>query len=146
MPENRQAEALAITCVFPIIAALFVAARTLSRYLGQNFGWDDWLIGLALVLLLGQTITIYECEQDRPRRNFRVANTVHRHPVIAHRLSFSGCTEAERRTASSRLEMELCSSDVLPPDDGGDTRIDYYVPLPRKRSTSAHSYGSACCL
>lgn len=62
MVENRQAEALAITCIFPIIAALFVAARTVSRYLGQNFGWDDWLMYLALVLTLGQTITIYECE------------------------------------------------------------------------------------
>jgi len=60
--ESRQPEALAITCIFPIFAGLFVGARTLSRYLGQNFGWDDWLIGLALVLLLGQTITIYECE------------------------------------------------------------------------------------
>jgi hypothetical protein len=62
MVENRQAEALAIVCIFPILAALFVAARTLSRYLGQNFGWDDWLIHLALLLLLGQTITLYECK------------------------------------------------------------------------------------
>ncbi|KAF2689409.1 hypothetical protein K458DRAFT_358151 [Lentithecium fluviatile CBS 122367] len=60
MVENRQAEALAVTCIFPIFAALFVGARTLSRYLGQNHGWDDWLIYLALLLLLGQTITIYE--------------------------------------------------------------------------------------
>jgi hypothetical protein len=62
MVESRQTEALTITCVFPIIAALFVAARTLSRYLGKNFGWDDWLMYLALVLVLGQTITIYQCE------------------------------------------------------------------------------------
>jgi hypothetical protein len=60
--ENRQAEALAITVIFPILAGLFVGARTLSRYLGKNFGWDDSLIGLALVLLLGQTITIYKCK------------------------------------------------------------------------------------
>lgn len=65
MVENRQAEALAITCIFPIVATLFVAARTLSRHLGQNFGWDDWLMYLALILTLGQTITIYECEQCR---------------------------------------------------------------------------------
>lgn len=50
-----------MTCLFPILAALFVGARTLSRYWGQNFGWDDWLIHLSLLLLLGQTITIYEC-------------------------------------------------------------------------------------
>jgi hypothetical protein len=62
MVENRQPEALAVVCIFPILAAIFVGARTLSRYLGQNFGWDDWLIHLALLLLLGQTITIYECK------------------------------------------------------------------------------------
>jgi len=61
MGQGRQAGALAVTCLFPILAALFVAGRTLSRYLGQNYGWDDWLILLALLLLLGQTVTIYEC-------------------------------------------------------------------------------------
>ncbi|KAF2636418.1 hypothetical protein P280DRAFT_150290 [Massarina eburnea CBS 473.64] len=60
MVESRQPGALAVTVVFPIFAALFVAARTASRILGRNFGWDDWLIYLALLLLLGQTITIYE--------------------------------------------------------------------------------------
>lgn len=61
MGQGRQAAALAITCLFPILAALFVAARTVSRHLGQNFGWDDWLIHLGLLLLLGETITAYEC-------------------------------------------------------------------------------------
>lgn len=61
MGESRQQGALAVTCVFTILAALFVAARTFSRYLGRNFGWDDWLIHLSLLLLLGQTVTLYEC-------------------------------------------------------------------------------------
>ncbi|CAI6339372.1 unnamed protein product [Periconia digitata] len=60
MGQNRQAAALAVTCLFPILAALFVGARIVSRYVGQNFGWDDWLIQLALLLLLGQTVTIYQ--------------------------------------------------------------------------------------
>ncbi|KAF1962981.1 hypothetical protein CC80DRAFT_542130 [Byssothecium circinans] len=60
MVESRQPGALAATCIFPILAGLFVTARTASRYLGRNFGWDDWLTYLALLLLLGQTITIYE--------------------------------------------------------------------------------------
>lgn len=61
MGESRQAGALAVTCVFPVLAALFVGARSFSRYIGQNFGWDDWLIHLSLLLLLGQTLTLYEC-------------------------------------------------------------------------------------
>ncbi|KAF2741210.1 hypothetical protein EJ04DRAFT_117439 [Polyplosphaeria fusca] len=60
MVESRQAEALALACLFPVLAALFVGARTYSRYLGQNFGWDDWLIYIALALLLGETISIYK--------------------------------------------------------------------------------------
>ncbi|KAF2017196.1 hypothetical protein BU24DRAFT_366814 [Aaosphaeria arxii CBS 175.79] len=60
MVESRQTQALTVTVVFPVLAALFVAGRTYSRYLGQNFGWDDWLILLSFVLLIGQTITIYQ--------------------------------------------------------------------------------------
>ncbi|KAF9738246.1 hypothetical protein PMIN06_001784 [Paraphaeosphaeria minitans] len=60
MGADRQAGALAVTCVFPILALIFVGARTFCRYLGQNFGWDDWLIHLSLLLLLAQTLTIYE--------------------------------------------------------------------------------------
>lgn len=60
MVESRQVEALAVTVLFPVLAAVFVIARTYSRYLGQNFGWDDWLIYISLFLLVGQTITIYE--------------------------------------------------------------------------------------
>lgn len=62
MVESRQADALAVTVLFPVLAGLFVIARTYSRYLGQNFGWDDWLIYASFLLLIGQTITIYECK------------------------------------------------------------------------------------
>ncbi|KAF2464846.1 uncharacterized protein BDR25DRAFT_93388 [Lindgomyces ingoldianus] len=60
MVESRQPEALALICLFPILATIFVGLRTFSRYLGQNFGWDDWLIHVALLLLLGETITSYQ--------------------------------------------------------------------------------------
>jgi hypothetical protein len=62
MVENRQSEALTIICLFPILAALFVATRTCSRYIGRNFGWDDGLIFVSLFLLLGETIASYKCE------------------------------------------------------------------------------------
>ncbi|KAJ4406139.1 hypothetical protein N0V91_004811 [Didymella pomorum] len=60
MVESRQNEALAMICAFPIISAIFVILRTYSRYLSRNFGWDDYLILLSTLLLLGQTLTIYK--------------------------------------------------------------------------------------
>ncbi|KAF2258583.1 hypothetical protein CC78DRAFT_621680 [Lojkania enalia] len=60
MVESRQTEALALICLFPALAAIFVSARTCSRYLGRNFGWDDWLIYISLLLLLGETISTYK--------------------------------------------------------------------------------------
>jgi hypothetical protein len=85
MGAGRQAGALAVTCLFPILAAVFVGARTFSRYLGQNFGWDDWLIHLSLLLLLGQTLTIYECMLCDRRKQVWLLTLI-RHPREPHRL------------------------------------------------------------
>jgi hypothetical protein len=85
MSAGRQAGALAVTCLFPILAAVFVGARTFSRYLGQNFGWDDWLIHLSLLLLLGQTITIYECMFGDRRKPVWLLTLI-RYPREPHRL------------------------------------------------------------
>ncbi|KAF2873218.1 hypothetical protein BDV95DRAFT_490229 [Massariosphaeria phaeospora] len=60
MVESRQAAVLAVICLFPALAALFVAARIFSRQLGRNYGLDDGLIYIALVLLLGETVTMYQ--------------------------------------------------------------------------------------
>ncbi|KZM27032.1 hypothetical protein ST47_g1862 [Ascochyta rabiei] len=47
-------------CFFPVLSTIFVVLRTYSRYLSRNFGWDDHLILLATLLLLGQTLTVYK--------------------------------------------------------------------------------------
>ncbi|KAF9697379.1 hypothetical protein EKO04_004784 [Ascochyta lentis] len=60
MVASRQNEALAMICAFPVISSIFVILRMYSRYLGRNFGWDDHLILLATLLLLGQTLTVYK--------------------------------------------------------------------------------------
>lgn len=59
MVESRQHEVLAIVCVFTVVPFLFVASRVGSRYLGRNFGWDDYLIMIAMVLLLADTVGIW---------------------------------------------------------------------------------------
>jgi hypothetical protein len=62
MVESRQHEALVMSCLFPALSAVFVALRTYSRYLGRNFGWDDYLIWISMVLLIGESLTIYRCK------------------------------------------------------------------------------------
>lgn len=62
MVESRQTDALAVVVFFAVLAFLFVAARTYSRYLGRNFGWDDWLIHISFLLFLGETIVEYKCK------------------------------------------------------------------------------------
>ncbi|KAF1941211.1 hypothetical protein EJ02DRAFT_503592 [Clathrospora elynae] len=56
MVENRQHEVLGIVCAFTVLAALFVAMRMWSRYLQRNFSWDDYLIMIAMFILLGDTV------------------------------------------------------------------------------------------
>ncbi|KAJ4994169.1 CFEM domain-containing protein [Stagonosporopsis vannaccii] len=60
MVASRQNEALVMISLFPVVSTIFVILRLYSRYLGRNFGWDDHLIVLSTLLLLGQTLTIYK--------------------------------------------------------------------------------------
>ncbi|KAH7064028.1 hypothetical protein BKA63DRAFT_496886 [Paraphoma chrysanthemicola] len=60
MVESRQEEALAIIGVFAVLAFIFVVVRVYSRYLGRNFGWDDYLIIAAIIFFFGQTLTIWK--------------------------------------------------------------------------------------
>lgn len=62
MPESRQEEALAIIGIFTVLAYMFIGVRLWSRYLGRNFGWDDYLIGIAAVCFLGEVVTIWKCK------------------------------------------------------------------------------------
>jgi hypothetical protein len=61
MVEHRQTEVLSIVGAFTVLAFVFVVVRVYSRYLGRNFGWDDYLIVGGMVLLLGQTIAMWKC-------------------------------------------------------------------------------------
>lgn len=56
-------------CLFPVLSAIFVILRTYSRYLNRNFGWDDYLIFFAMLLLTGQTLTVYKCRSPQERRS-----------------------------------------------------------------------------
>ncbi|KAF2035236.1 hypothetical protein EK21DRAFT_42841, partial [Setomelanomma holmii] len=60
MVESRQTECLAIVGVFAVLAFIFVVVRIYSRYLGRNFGWDDYLIIAAITFFFAQTLTIWK--------------------------------------------------------------------------------------
>jgi positive regulator of sigma E activity len=62
MVEHRQNEVLSIIGVFTVLAFIFVVVRIYSRYLGRNFGWDDYLIAAGMALLLGETIAMWKCK------------------------------------------------------------------------------------
>lgn len=66
MVESRQRECLTIVAIFTVLAFIFTATRVYSRYLGHNFGWDDYLIINATLVLLGQTIATWKCESHLP--------------------------------------------------------------------------------
>lgn len=72
MVASRQNEALAMICAFPVLSTIFVILRTYSRYLSRNFGWDDHLILLSTLLLLGQTLTVYKCTYLKDLRMLRI--------------------------------------------------------------------------
>jgi formate hydrogenlyase subunit 3/multisubunit Na+/H+ antiporter MnhD subunit len=62
MVESRQTEVLSIVGVFTVLAFIFVVVRVYSRYLGRNFGWDDYLIIGGMVILFGQTLAMWKCK------------------------------------------------------------------------------------
>ena len=63
-------------CLFPVLSTIFVILRMYSRYLSRNFGWDDHLILLSTLLLLGQTLTIYKCMWSANLRQIRVLTRI----------------------------------------------------------------------
>ncbi|KAG4026836.1 hypothetical protein MFRU_036g00690 [Monilinia fructicola] len=52
---SRQNFALFIVAFFPALACLLVCLRTWSRYSSHQFGWDDGLIVVAMILSIGET-------------------------------------------------------------------------------------------
>ncbi|TGO80910.1 hypothetical protein BPOR_1536g00010 [Botrytis porri] len=58
--DNRQAQAFAITFVFPAIATFALFLRLYSRSLTRSFAADDWVICFALIVYWSETYTSYK--------------------------------------------------------------------------------------
>lgn len=116
MVESRQEEVLAIIGVFAVLAFVFVVVRVYSRYLGRNFGWDDYLIIAAIIFLFGQTLTIWKCTSTVTihiltgvKRSSRLSS----YTPQRHWLSCLGLTQEASARASRCKSLELCGTDAL---------------------------------
>ncbi|KAK6596482.1 hypothetical protein H4I96_09134 [Botrytis cinerea] len=58
--DSRQAQAFAITFVFPAIATVALFLRLYSRSLTRSFAADDWVICFAMIVYWAETYTSYK--------------------------------------------------------------------------------------
>lgn len=54
--------ALFIIFFFPAVALVVVLIRVAGRLATAQFGWDDWLISVAMFLSVAETIISFFCE------------------------------------------------------------------------------------
>ncbi|KAB5570113.1 hypothetical protein GE09DRAFT_1170964 [Coniochaeta sp. 2T2.1] len=58
-PTSLQIFAIAIIFVFPALALVVVIIRSAGRIAIRQFGWDDWLICIAMLLSIAETVISY---------------------------------------------------------------------------------------
>jgi hypothetical protein len=62
MSTRLQIFALFVNFFFPALAFIFVCARVVGRVTTRQFGLDDWLVSLAMLMSIAETIISYFCE------------------------------------------------------------------------------------
>ncbi|KAH8841408.1 hypothetical protein MCOR27_000900 [Pyricularia oryzae] len=66
--SNQQNVALAIICIFPIMAFFMVSLRIYSRTRARQIWIDDILMGLAMLLMIPMTVGSYMCKPPLRRQ------------------------------------------------------------------------------
>lgn len=61
-PTSLQIFAIFIIIFFPALALVVVLIRVAGRLATSQFGWDDWLISMAMLLSVAETIISFFCE------------------------------------------------------------------------------------
>lgn len=95
-PSGLQIFAIFINFFFPALALIVVSIRAAGRFATGRFGWDDWLVCIAMVLSVGETIISFFCTlTDYTLRYpescslsltidiYSYKNQLHRHPARA---------------------------------------------------------------
>ncbi|KAM7184660.1 hypothetical protein V8F33_012863 [Rhypophila sp. PSN 637] len=55
-PSGLQIFAIFVNFFFPALALIVVTTRAAGRFATGRFGWDDWLVCIAMVLSVGETV------------------------------------------------------------------------------------------
>ena len=61
-PTTLQMLAVAIIFVFPAIAMVVLLIRVAGRFATRQFGWDDWLICVAMLFSIAETVFSFFCK------------------------------------------------------------------------------------
>jgi hypothetical protein len=129
MVESRQEECLTIIALFTVLAFVFTGTRVYSRYLGRNFGWDDYLIILSTFILLGESITTWKCESQLSTWLLTASLCGHSRTSKWNWLPRPRPTKEDNQGTSHYKPMELRRPDVLPSYDVCDTCFNHPVSL-----------------
>lgn len=60
-PSGLQIFAIFVNFFFPALALIVVIIRAAGRVATGRFGWDDWLVCIAMVLSVGETVISFFC-------------------------------------------------------------------------------------
>ena len=61
-PTGLQIFAIFINFFFPSVALVVVGIRAAGRLATNQFGWDDWLVSIAMLMSVAQTALSYFCK------------------------------------------------------------------------------------
>ena len=56
-----QVFALFVNFFFPAVALIIVSTRAAGRLAIRQFGWDDWLVCIAMLMSVAETVISYFC-------------------------------------------------------------------------------------
>lgn len=63
-PSGLQIFAIFVNFFFPALALIVVTIRAVGRFATNRFGWDDWLVCIAMVLSVGETVISFFCMSE----------------------------------------------------------------------------------
>lgn len=64
--SGLQVFALFVNFFFPSLALLVVSVRVAGRVAASQFALDDWLVCVAMLMSIAETIMSFFCASDRP--------------------------------------------------------------------------------
>lgn len=67
-PSRPQIFVLVINFLFPALALLVVSVRVAGRVAANQFAVDDWLVCIAMLMSIAETVISFFCMSHPPKR------------------------------------------------------------------------------